>query len=74
MASNYRAACRGRSDKEFYSKLSTVVEEADETVFWLEILLESKVFNVEEKIIKEANEILSIVSASRKTMRKNLNF
>jgi four helix bundle protein len=71
VASNYRAACRGRSDNEFYSKLSIVVEEADETVFWLEVLIESKVYNVEEDIMKEANEILAIVSASRKTMKDN---
>lgn len=71
VASNYRAACRGRSDNEFYSKLSIVVEEADETVFWLEVLIESKVYNVEEAIMKEANEILAIVSASRKTMKDN---
>jgi four helix bundle protein len=71
VASNYRAACRGRSDNEFYSKLSIVVEEADETVFWLEVLMESKVYNVEEDIMKEANEILAIVSASRKTMKDN---
>ena len=71
VASNYRAACRGRSDNEFYSKLSIVVEEADETVFWLEVLIESKVYNVEAAIMKEANEILAIVSASRKTMKEN---
>lgn len=71
VASNYRAACRGRSDNEFYSKLSIVVEEADETVFWLEVLMESQVYKVEEDIIKEANEILAIVSASRKTMKDN---
>lgn len=71
VASNYRAACRGRSDNEFYSKLSIVVEEADETVFWLEVLMESKVYTVEEDIMKEANEILAIVSASRKTMKDN---
>jgi four helix bundle protein len=71
VASNYRAACRGRSDNEFYAKLSIVVEEADETLFWLEVLMESKVYDVEESIMKEANEILAIVSASRKTMKDN---
>ena len=38
VASNYRAACRARSDAEFFSKISIVVEEADETLFWLELL------------------------------------
>lgn len=42
VGSNYRAACRGRSDREFYAKLCIVVEEADETVFWLELISEAK--------------------------------
>src|SRR5476651_1660405 len=41
VGSNYRAACRARSQAEFHSKLSIVVEEADESVFWMEILIES---------------------------------
>ncbi len=72
VASNYRAACRARSDNEFFSKLSIVVEEADETVFWLEILTESMIYKVEENLVKEANEILSIVSASRRTLKERL--
>jgi four helix bundle protein len=71
VASNYRAACRGRSDNEFYSKLSIVVEEADETVFWLEVIMEANIYKVEDIILKEANEILAVVSASRKTMKEN---
>lgn len=75
VASNYRAVCRGRSDAEFFSKLSIVVEEADEVVFWLELLNESEVLVGEEinKNLKEANEILSIVAKSRKTMKEKLN-
>jgi len=72
VASNYRAACRGRSDNEFYAKLSIVVEEADETVFWLEVLIEANIYKVEENILKEASEILAVVSASRKTMKENM--
>ncbi|MBI3502175.1 MAG: four helix bundle protein [Bacteroidetes bacterium] len=73
-AANYRAVCRARSDAEFFSKLSIVVEEADESVFWLEILLESEIIIDSEisntkSLLKEANEILSVVSSSRKTMR-----
>ena len=43
VASNYRAACRARSSKEFYSKLCIVIEEADETMFWLELLGETQI-------------------------------
>jgi len=73
-AANYRAVCRARSDAEFFSKLSIVVEEADESVFWLEILLESEIVIASEisntkSLLKEANEILSVVASSRKTMR-----
>jgi four helix bundle protein len=72
IAANYRAACRGRSDAEFFSKLSIVVEESDEVVFWLELLIESEVLTGNEinKNLKEANEILSIVAKSRKTMKE----
>jgi four helix bundle protein len=72
VASNYRAACRARSDNEFYSKLSIVVEEADEAVFWMEILKESKIYEVENDLYNEANELLSIMSRSRKTLRNRL--
>lgn len=44
VGANYRAACRSRSRAEFFSKLSIVVEEADETAFWIEILIESKIY------------------------------
>lgn len=72
VAANYRAACRGRSDAEFFSKLSVVVEESDEVVFWLELLIESEVCTGKEidQNLKEANEILSIVAKSRKTMKE----
>jgi four helix bundle protein len=43
VGANYRAACRARSQAEFHSKLSTVVEEADESAFWMEILMEADV-------------------------------
>ncbi|MEA3238883.1 MAG: four helix bundle protein [Candidatus Bipolaricaulota bacterium] len=73
VAANYRAACRARSKAEFTAKLGVVVEEADETVFWLELLVESGVVS-EEKLrglMKEANELLAILAASRQTARKN---
>ena len=68
-AANYRAACVARSGREFYAKMSIVVEEADETVFWLEILYESKIKVDKEGIVplgKEWREITKIMSAARK--------
>jgi len=73
-AANYRAACRAFSNTEFFSKLSIVVEEADESVFWLEIIHEANLVNEQEvlPLLREANEILAIVASSRKTMRNKL--
>ena len=70
VGANYRAACRARSKAEFHSKLSTVVEEADESVFWMEILIEAEVVKPSELnyLSDEANQILKIASASRKTV------
>lgn len=75
VASNYRAACRARSGKEFYAKLCTVVEEADESVFWLEIISDTGInkSQTSQILLKEGIEILSIVSKARKTAGKNLN-
>ena len=73
VAANHRAAGRARSRAEFYSKLSIVVEEADETLFWLEILQESKVAAGGElsRLMQESRELVYIFSASRKTTREN---
>lgn len=70
VGANYRAACRARSKQEFHSKLSIVVEEADESVFWMEILIEAEIVKASEldSLYDEANQILKIVSASRKTV------
>ncbi|MCQ6956797.1 four helix bundle protein [Mucilaginibacter aquariorum] len=70
VGANYRAVCRARSQAEFHSKLSIVVEEADESVFWMEILVEAGIVQTPEieSLFKEANEILKIVSASRRTV------
>ena len=70
VASNYRAACRARSKAEFFSKMSIVVEEADETILWLEIVEETGLDSSSElKLLKkEATEILSIVATARKTV------
>ena len=71
VAANYRAVCRARSDAEFFSKLSIVVEESDESVFWLELIKDSDILNSNETtvILNEATEILKIVSKSRKTLK-----
>ena len=50
VGANYRAVCRAKSDKDFISKMETVIEEADETLFWLEIIEELKVINNEIEI------------------------
>ena len=73
VAANYRSACRGRSKAEFISKLSIVEEEADETLFWLEVINEMKVCNYEklDALMRENDEILAIVVASIKTAKKN---
>jgi four helix bundle protein len=71
VAANYRAACRGRSGAEFYSKLSIVVEEADEVLFWLDLLSEAGIMKQEklQPLMDEALEILKVVSSARKTMK-----
>ena len=71
IAANYRAACRARSRAEFAAKISIVVEEADETAFWLELLVEADIVSEEmaHDLAKEANELLAIFVASRKTVR-----
>ena len=75
VAANYRAACRGRSKAEFIAKLHIAVEEADETVFWLEIIIEADVYRGESinQLLKEAKEILYILSSSHKTAKENHN-
>lgn len=74
VGANYRAACRARSQAEFFSKMSIVVEEADETLFWLELLTEAGIVSEanNQPIYKEAQELLFIFSASRKTAKINL--
>ena len=73
VGANYRAACRARSKAEFHSKLSIVVEEADESVFWMEVLIEAEVVKASELtyLCDEANQILKIASVSRKTVSNN---
>jgi four helix bundle protein len=71
IAANYRAAGRSRSKAEFIAKIGVVVEEADETVFWLEMLADSGIVRPEKlaNLQAEATELVAIFTASRKTAR-----
>ena len=71
VAANYRAVCRARSKAEFVAKIGVVVEETDETVFWLEMLVEAGIIRASrmEPLLKEANELLAIFAASQRTSR-----
>jgi four helix bundle protein len=72
VAANYRAVCRSRSKAEFVSKMSVVVEEADETAFWLELLFETSIIAEARlrHLLTEANELLAIFAASLWTARE----
>lgn len=75
VAANYRAACLGQSKKAFISKIGIVIEEADESIFWIEFLRDENLVKIEETelILKEAKELTAIFIASRITATKNLN-
>jgi len=72
VAANYRAACRGRSRAEWIAKIGLVVEEADETVFWLEMLSDCGIVASQrcEDILKEARELSAIFTATQDTARR----
>jgi len=71
VAANYRAAGRARSKAEFIAKMGVVVEEADETVFWLQLLTETALVQKElvQDLVTEANELLAIFAASQQTAK-----
>ena len=80
VGANYRAACKGRSKAEFIAKLGIVEEEADESVYWMELIIEGNLLqkSAVEPLLKEANEIVAIMAASRKsasgyTLKKEQN-
>jgi four helix bundle protein len=74
VAANYRAACRARSKAEFIAKLGTVEEEADETAFWLELIVEGGLLkaNQVDPLAREATELVAITAASKKTASARL--
>jgi len=73
IAANYRAACRARSGADFISKIAIVTEETDETLFWFELLVESKLISAKlvEPLMAECAELLKIFSASLATAKAN---
>lgn len=73
VGANYRAACRARSAAEFQAKLGIVEEEADESAYWIEMLIESGLVKASrvEGLLAEANELTAIVVTSITTSRRN---
>ena len=74
VGANYRAACRGRSKADFISKAGISLEEADESLYWMEMLQEAGVVPVEKMkdLMKETDELVAIFTSSIKTAKANL--
>ena len=74
VAANYRAACRSRSDAEFAARIGVVLEEADESAFWLEILTAGGLSMQQQAValLDEANQLTAIFAASSITARRRL--
>ncbi|MDQ3749650.1 MAG: four helix bundle protein [Acidobacteriota bacterium] len=75
VGANYRAACRAKSTADFISKLSIVEEENDESIYWMELLIESETVKEDllQNLMEEADEILSIIVSSIKTLKEKRN-
>ena len=73
VAANYRAACRARSRAEFIAKIGVIEEEADETAFWLELIIDSALLTQTRvrPLLTEAGELVAIMAASRKSALGN---
>jgi four helix bundle protein len=71
VAANYRAACRGRSKAEFIAQVGTVEEEADESAFWLELIIDTELMkeNLVVDLLREAGELTAIMASSKITAR-----
>ena len=74
IGANYRAACRGRSSAEFIAKLQIALEESDESMYWLELMLELELVDAQlaHELIKEADELTAIFVSSLKTARSKV--
>jgi four helix bundle protein len=73
-AANYRAVCRSKTDRDLIAKFGTVIEEADETAFWLEFCTRAGLTNAgdEQSLLREANELVAIFMQGRRTTRRNV--
>ncbi len=73
VGANYRAACRAKSPADFISKMGTVEEETDESLFWMELLIEAELMGEQrlKELMAEAKEILAIAVSSIKTAKGN---
>jgi four helix bundle protein len=71
---NYRAACRAKSKKDFIYKLRIAIEEADESLYWLELLIEAEIISESRltNLTAEISEIIAILTASANTARRNI--
>jgi four helix bundle protein len=74
VGANYRAARRAKSTADFISKMGTVEEEADESIFWMELLIESGLIHKRllEDLMREADELVAIIVSSINTVRKTV--
>jgi four helix bundle protein len=74
VGANYRAACRGRTKPDFASKIGIVIEEADESLFWMELLTEAGIVPEDclSALLQEADELVAIFTASAVTAKKNI--
>ena len=72
VGANYRSACRAKSSADFVSKMGTVEEEADESLYWMELLIDAGIVESKmlEPLMKEADELLAITVSSIKTARR----
>ncbi|MEO6228973.1 MAG: four helix bundle protein [Ferruginibacter sp.] len=75
VGANYRASIRAKSSKDFVYKIEIVLEEADESHYWLEIIRDAELINNErlDELISEANELTAIFAATDKTAKAKLN-
>ena len=72
VGANYRSACRGRSRAEFAAKLGVVEEEADESAFWMEVIIEAGLLerSLVQPLLDEAEELVAIMVSSRKSVNR----
>ncbi len=75
VAASYRATCLAQTKKSFISKISIVIEEVDESNFWINFLVDEELLNIEtcKSLLKESDELTRIFISSRKTANLNLN-